>query len=325
MRRLLALIPIMVVMGALPAGAQTTTRCADVFPDTEWTAVEGLTVDVGVAGVAAGEVERFSSEIEASAARIQADIGGLEGVAVCLASRDAEPDTSAYVAPTKRFHALLDGREKVLALSTERVGAVRPAAAFGLAQLALWNNSGGEGWPEPLASTIAHWYRAIALDRLDQYHVEVMGADFGVDPLTGASNYGLDFTTHPRIDWVEYAQPASKAWDPSTNEEPIGDFIEYTVTQEGSSVLLDTDEDSWTRREEAWRVALLQDLTGRTTPTTGWRTGVIMAVALVIFASGVAIGGWYSKRRKPRIETPPPVPGLFASAEGRAEASRQSS
>jgi hypothetical protein len=325
MRRLLAVIPIMVLLGALPAGAQATSRCAEVFPDTEWTAIEGLAVDVGVAGVAEGQIERFSEEIEASAVRIQADMGGLEGVAVCLASRDAEFDTSAYVAPTKRFHALLDGREKVLALSTERVGAIKPAAAFGLAQLALWNNSGGEGWPEPLASTIAHWYRAIALDRLDQYHVEVMGADFGVDPVTGESNYGLDFTTDPRIDWVEYAQPASRTWDPLTNDEPIGDFIEYTVTLEGSSVLLDTDEDSWTRREEAWRVALLQDLTGRTTPTTGWRTGVMMAVAIVIFASGMAIGGWYSKRRKPPIETPPPVPGLFATVEGPSGASRQSS
>ncbi|HSJ71380.1 MAG TPA: hypothetical protein VLA29_07040 [Acidimicrobiia bacterium] len=325
MRRVLALVPVLVVMGAVPAVAQATSRCAEVFPDTEWTAIEGLTVDVGVAGVVAGEVERFSNEIEASAARIQDDIGGLDGVAVCLASRDAEFDTSSYVAPTRRFHALLDGRENVLALSTERVGAIKPGAAFGLAQLALWNNSGGEGWPEPLASTIAHWYRAIALDRLDQYHVQVMGADFGVDPVTGESNYGLDFTTHPRIDWVEYAQPASRTWDPSTNDEPIGDFIEYTVTQEGSSVLLDTDEDSWTRREEAWRVALLQDLTGRTTPTTGWRTGVIIAIALVIFASGVAIGGWYSKRRKPRIETPPPVPGLFATIEEPSEASRPSS
>ncbi len=322
MRRLLALIPIMVVVGAIPAGAQVTSRCAEVFPDAEWTAIEGLTIDLGVAGVGAGEVERFSAEIEASAARIQADIGGLGGVAVCLASRDAEFDTSAYVAPTKRFHALLDGRKKVLALTTERVGAIKPAAAFGLAQLALWNNSGGEGWPEPLASTIAHWYRAIAIDRLDQYHVEVMGADFSVDAVTGESNYGLDFTTDPRIDWVEYAQPASRTWDPSTNDEPIGDFIEYTVAREGSSVLLDTDEDAWTLREEAWRIGLVQDLTGRTTPTTGWRTGVIMAVALVIFASGVAIGGWYSKRRKPRIETPPPVPGFFASAEGPAEGSR---
>ncbi len=306
----------MVLGGGSVAVSAGASSCAEPFPGVNWERVDGLTVELGVAGVPSGQVDRFASEIESSASAIQRDIGGLDEVVVCLASPASAIDTSAYVPPTTRFHALLDGPNSLLALSTERVGNIKPAAAFGLTHLALWNASGGEGWPEPLASTIAQWYRAVALDRLELYHVQVQGIDFSTDPITGEGNYGLSFSTDPIIDWFASTQPAVRVWDPTTNEAPIGDFIDYTVAQEGTAVLLDTDEDAWQRREGAWRTALVADLTGRTTPTTTWRNGVIASLVLIVVASLLALGGWAAKRRlRRRSSTPAPIPGLFSGDE----------
>jgi hypothetical protein len=300
-------------VAAAPASGQTVTRCNDIFPGVPWESVEGLTVDLGVVGVPEGQVDRFRDEVETSAASISADIGGLEGSAVCIVGKGVELDMTSYVGETMRFHAIIDGPQNFLALSSEQIGDIKPAAAFGIAQLALWNLSNGEGWPEPLASTIAHWYRAVALDRLEIYHKQAQGADFRVNSLTGEASFGLDFSTEPRIDWFESRQPPIRVWDPSKNEFPIGDFIEYTVAQEGTGVLLDTVPEDWVQREGAWRVALVQDLTGRTTPTTAWRIGVGFIVVVVVIATIVAVAGFMAKRRRTLHETPPPVPGFFSS------------
>lgn len=300
-------------VAAAPASGQAATRCSELFPGVPWEAVEGLTVDLGVVGVPEGQVQRFSEEVETSAASISADIGGLDDSAVCIVGKGVELDMSSYVGATMRFHAVIDGPENFLALSSEQIGDIKPASAFGMAQLALWNRSNGDGWPEPLASTIAHWYRAVALDRLEIYHKQAQGADFRVNALTGEASFGLDFSTEPRIDWFESQQPPVRVWDPSKNEFPIGDFIEYIVAQEGTGVLLDTAPDAWVQREGAWRVALVQDLTGRTTPTTAWRIGVGFIVVVVIIAAVVAIAGFVAKRRRTLHETPPPVPGFFST------------
>jgi hypothetical protein len=300
-------------VAALPAGAQTTTRCAELFPGASWDSVDGLAVDLGLTGVPEGQARRFGEEVGASSASIARDIGGLEGSTVCIVGKGVELDMTSYVGSTRRFHAVVDGPANLLALSAEQIGDIKPAAAFGVAQLALWNSSNGQGWPEPLASTIAHWYRAVALDRLAIYHKQAQGADFRVNSLTGEANFGLDFSTEPRIDWFESRQPAIRAWDPSKNEFPIGDFIEYTVSREGTEVLLDTSPSAWVQREGAWRVALVQDLTGRTTPTTAWRIGVGFIIGVVIIAAVIATAGFFAKRRRSSHETPPPVPGFFST------------
>ena len=200
----------------------------------------------------------------------------------------------------QRFHAVLDHPNDALVLSAENPGNIKRSSAFGLPHLALWNLSGDEGWPEPLASTIAHWYRARALDRMAQYRVESTGADFSVDPVTGEGNFGLDFSTEARIEWTESVQIDVRSWDPSRNEAPIGYFIEYTVAQEGLGALTDVDPDAWRSREEAWRTSLLVDLTGRTEPTTEWILGLSIALLFVVVAAVFATAGIVQKRRRTR-------------------------
>jgi hypothetical protein len=311
---MLATIPLIALGTVQPASAQAASRCENLFPGIAWTPIEGGTVDVAFVGIPQGQVDRFTAEIESSAAAIAADIGGLDDASVCLVGKGVDIDMGAYLEPTRRFHAVLDAPNNVLALSAENVSNVKPAAAFGLAHLALWNRSDGAGWPEPLASAIAHWYRAVALDRLTVYHKQAQGADFRVNALTGESSFGLDFSTDPRVDWFASRQVPVRSWDPTNNDIPIGDFIEYTVSVSGKDVLLDVDADAWVVREGEWRTALVADLTGRTTPTTTWRAGVILIVVLLIIATVIAIGGWRSKRKRKSTETPPPMPGLFTPA-----------
>jgi hypothetical protein len=318
MRRPLTAIALMAAIllggGSTSALAQVPTRCNEIFPEASWTGVDGMTIDLGVSDVPDGQVRRFADEIEASAARIEADIGGLSEAAICVVGPNVVLDTTAYLDRSRRFHAILDGPNDFVALSAENVGSVKPAAAFGLAQLALWNHSDGAGWPEPLASAIAHWYRGLSLDRMDIYHKQAQGADFRVNALTGESSFGLDFSTDARIDWFASRQPPTRAWDPATNEVPIGDFIDFTVAGEGSGALLDTDTQAWAAREAAWRTQLVSDLTGRTTPTTAWKVGVGLIVVLLVVAGIIATAGWLAKRRRTHYETPPPVPGFFSSA-----------
>jgi hypothetical protein len=302
---LVALATAVVISLAGPASAQATTRCAELFPEASWIAVPGAGVDVGVSEVPDGQVPRFRDDVAFTASAVAADIGGLDGATVCIIGRESTFDGTRYVDPPLRFHAAVDGPRNVIVLSAENPGNIRPAAAFSIAQLALWNASDGEGWPEPLASTIAHWYRGLALDRMDQYRVESTGADFSVDALTGESSFGLDFTTDPRVDWTEGSQAPILVWDPENNESPTGYFIEYTVANEGTEVLADTDPAAWTERERLWRTALLVDLTGRTEPTTDWIAGLGIAIAAIAIAAAIAVGGFVTKRRKQRRRASP--------------------
>jgi hypothetical protein len=298
---LVLLVASFLAVGLSPdsAAGQTQSRCAVLFPEAAWTSVPGASVDFAVSEVPAGQVTRFRDEVASIASAVGGEIGTLVDAAVCIVGTGSAFDASRYVTGVNRFHAVVDGDQGVVVLSSENPGNIRRAAAFGIPHLALWQQSNGRGWPEPLASTIAQWYRARSLDRMAQYRVEATGADFSADPLSGGLvNFGLDFSTDARIEWTEFTQAPVLVWDPERNESPIGYFIEYTVSEEGAEVLLDTEAEAWTDREVRWRTSLVQDLTGRTTPTTGWIVGVAVALAAVTVASVFAIHGFLSKRRR---------------------------
>lgn len=282
---------------AAPLIAAPSTRCAELFPDVAWVGSESDVVDIGFSDVPHGRAKRFANEIEFTALAVEAEIGGLSDAAVCVVGSESGSIAERYLEPTKRFHAILDHPNQVLLLSATSPGNIKKAAAFGVPHLALWNVNEG-GWPEPLASTIAQWYRARALDRMDQYRVQSTGADFSVDPLTGESEFGLDFSTDARIAWTESVQPPLRAWDPERNDAPIGYFIEYVVAHEGLQSLTGQDSAEWSAREEDWRQSLVVDMTGRTEPTTGWITGVGLAGLVVFAATALALGSVIVKRRR---------------------------
>lgn len=300
-----------------PADASSRVTCPERFPQVEWTLVSDGDVAVYAAGVPDAIAERFGGDIELSSGWIVADIGSFETV-VCLVGEDAAYIGDEFASGSVGFHAHMDLDDRLLVLETERPSFVGPAAAFGLAHQALWQNNGDEAFPEPLASVIAQWYRARVLERLDQYHHDAKVMNF-FDTESAINWFRRDisvenvFDADTTINWTAAAQLPVHNWIPESNFTAVGDFVNFAVSEYGSDVLLETDGAAWTEIEREWKAALRADLTGRETPTTDWVFGVAIAVGILSVAV-IAIGlGLYSKyRKKERIATPPPTPGFFS-------------
>lgn len=286
---------------ALPAFAQTIGSCQAAFTEADWTQVPAADVELYVSGVPDEQRDRFASQISMSAGWISDELGAVDGT-VCLVGEASTFDQERFNTGSLLFHAALVTGDRIVAINTDQPGRVGAAAAFGLVHLRLWQESGGTGWPEPLASAVAHWYEARLLGRLELRHAEARAGNL--------------FTGTSQIDWAESTQPPTLLWDPAGNESVLGDLIAHAVAAEGTGVLLDPDPELWAQREERWRIALRTELTGRAEPTTLWISGVVLTVALVVVAMVVAgLGIWSKRRAHGRFPTPPPVPGFFENDE----------
>jgi len=282
---------------AMPVQAATPT-CADRFPDVSWSLISAGDIAVYGVGVPAAMADRFEREIGLVGGWITDDIGSFE-TTVCLVDNEFRSIGDQFVSGSRQFQAHQDLRERFILLNTQRPGFIGPAAAFALAHQALWQNNGDTAFPEPIAGVIAYWYRARILNRLEYYHRDVMVENF--------------FDTDSVIDWAASSQEPVQDWNPESNFRAVGDFVDYAVSAYGTSVLAETDPVVWSRIEGEWRVALRADLTGRTTPTSDWKVGVGLAIAVLVVAAVAATLGWISKhRRKRRLPTPAPIPGFFS-------------
>lgn len=272
--------------------------CADRFPETEWTQLRGGNVSIESTGVTKELGERFDREIGLVAGWIADDVGPYR-TTVCLVADESGFDASRFRSSSQRLHAHSDLPDRLFVLNIERYGFVAPAGAYGLSQHALWQNNGDQPFPDPVASVVGHWYRARILERLEQYHRDVMFENL--------------FDTDATIEWTARSQDPIQSWDPETNFASIGDFMDFAVETRGTDVLLETDGEVWSEIEGEWRVALRNDLRGRDTDTTGWIGGVAVTVGSIAIAlAAIAAGLWAKHRRRDRAETPAPIPGFFS-------------
>lgn len=286
------------VVAAQATSASSGATCQQRFPQVDWELVNSGDVTVYTAGVPDAMGTRFGNEIELSSGWISDGVGPFETV-VCLVGDDVAFIGDQFAEGSVGFHAHSELEEGFVLIETQRPGFVGPAVTYAMAHHALWQNNGGEPFPEPIASVIAQWYRARILERLELYHSEVMLENF--------------FDTDAVIDWTVGSQEAVQDWIPENNFRAIGDFVDFAVAENGTSVLLETEGAVWTEIEGEWRIALRSDLTGRETPTTDWAYGVAIVI-LIVFGALVAIGlGLYAKhRRKERPATASPMPGFFS-------------
>jgi len=295
-----AIAAISIIGFADSAAAGVGDSCSDRFPETEWMTVRTGGVSIAVTGMTPALAARFDEEISLIDSWISDDMGPYSAT-VCLVSGESAFDSGRFEASSRRFHARSDLPEQLLVLNVERVGFVAPAAAYALAQHALWQNNGDEAFPEPIASAIGQWYRARILGRLDQYHKDVMFSNL--------------FDTESIVDWTSSVQKPVQDWDPETNFAPIGDFIDFAVDTHGTEVLRETDGERWSQIEGEWRVSLRNDLRGRDTDTTGWIGGVALTTGSVLVALiAITLGLIAKYRTKRRRETPPPIPGFFSES-----------
>lgn len=313
---------VLVLLVAMPATAQDGGACAERFPEADWIRVEAP-VDVYAAGVPEGHAVRYSGEITGAVTQITSYYGEFDAT-VCLFDRDSGLDPTPYVSGSNRLHAMLFTDEALLVIATENVGLTGSAAAFGLAQVAMWQYSGGAGFPEPQASTISQFFRSEVRNREVMDHAEAKAANF----------YGPEVVTV----WSAGTQQTLMMWDPSLGRSaaslgPTGpaaaaaspasthtaDLVRYGMSEDGDEFLTVPDAAVWTDLEARWRNALTVELMGTDEPTTTWRAGLAIAIGVVTLAVVAATLGFISKRRgKHRPDTPEPIPGFFEDSSSSA-------
>jgi hypothetical protein len=257
--------------------------------------------------------ERFATDVETIAGAIQGEIGGLLGTAVCLATPEVNLDAGDLVAPGQRLHAVAFGAERLFAISAVEIRMVEDALAFGLPHIAL-HQVGNElgsvaGYPEPLASTIAHWYLARFNGRLERYHSELVVELFLDDP-NPQERTAADATR-----WVDGTTDDPLLFDPQFVASQMGDLVDYAVNARGVEVLLEPTQETWGELENEWRVALRDELLEGRRGSWGAEWGVAIVVGFVMLAIALALQRRWEKRRAAvRRPTPPPDENLFPSA-----------
>lgn len=309
----------LLALGVAGPAAGDADRCAARFPEAEWTTVVvDAPVTVATAGMAPAMAERFASDAERIATEIHAEVGGLDDTAVCLATAAVNLDAGELVATGQRLHAVAFGAEQLFAISAVEIRDVEDAIAFGLPHIALHQVAGElglpSGYPEPLASTIAHWYLARTNGRLDRYHSQLVVALFLDDPNP------QERTPAETTRWVDGVAADPLLFDPVLVESPMGDFIEYAVANRGLEVLRDPTQETWGALEIEWRVSMRNELLeGREGGSWGAEWGAAIFVGFVLLAIVLALHRRWQKRRSSRRRpTPPPDESLFVSTADRS-------
>ena len=292
-----------------PAGADQD-RCAEHFPGVDWVTIEiEGPATVATAGMSPEMSARFAADVEANANLIEGEIGGLEGAVACLATPALAEAFSDFASAGQRLHAGVFGEEKVLVISAVEIRMVDDAIAFGLPHIALSQVAADlgleDGYPEPLGSTIAHWYLARYTDRIERYRGDLVVALFLDDPnpdlrtLEDATGWTLDRKSEPFF------------YDPQFIASQMGVFVEHATSARGLEVIRDPRQETWAALENQWRVQLRAEL-----PQGSF--GVYWGVALVVtFLLLALLLAWLkrrqNKRKAQRRPTPPVDESLFTS------------
>ncbi len=311
MRHIFVLALSALVLLVAPATASASEqRCTEEFPGADWeTYAIDAPVTLATAGMNSATSQRFAADVTAISNLVQSEIGGLEGTAICLATPELAPVFGDFVARGQRLHVGVFAEEKVLALSAVETRMVDDAITFGIPHIALWSlaNELGidDGYPEPLGSTIAHWYLARQTDRLERYRTELVVTLFLDDPNPE------ERTEADALDWVGDVRPDPYFFDPQFIGSQMGVFIDFAVAEEGVDVLRATDQATWAELEKRWRISI-RDEFPRGSYGVWW--GVAIVVVFVLLAIILAWQKRRSNRRAAeRKPTPPVDESLFVS------------
>jgi hypothetical protein len=304
----LALIALFFVLPASAAADEEV--CSERFPEVEWRTydVAGPTT-LATAGMNDATSERFAADVGRLSTLIQTEIGALDGSAVCLATPEQAPAFSDLVAAGQRLHVAVFGEDRIVALYAVETRMIDDALAYALPHVALWNLAdelGLEGgYPEPLGSTIAHWYVARDTGRLDQYRSELVVTLFLDDPNPE------DRTLADAVPWVGDRREDPYLFDPQFIGSQMGVFVDFAVAEEGVSILRVTDQETWAGLENRWRISI-RDEFPRGNFGVWWGVGIF--VFFILLAIAIALDRRRRKRKAAqRRPTPPADEELFES------------
>ncbi|MFQ5555029.1 MAG: hypothetical protein ACE5GC_06635, partial [Acidimicrobiia bacterium] len=223
MRRTFALVALVTAafgIGSVGSAAgQADSGCTSHFPSVTW-GFEGSsgTTDVHTAGLDEGIAQRALLSVERSIGLMDGQLTPPVASTVCVFGAGIDLDPVGVGPPDERVHAVVFAEEAVIAVDAQLLTLLEPSVTYGLAYAWLWHTAadlGLEGYPEPLATAVAQWYRARVTRRLDNHHAIMRTGLFFADP------EGDD----PSRDWAAGAQPSVFRWNPQFNDSPIGDVV----------------------------------------------------------------------------------------------------
>ena len=295
MRRLLFAVLVAAFVAPTAMGEQAHaqgTGCSGLMPEVAWDhLLPSGPIIVYAAEISLDLAERFRDDLAGTAAIIQRDIGGLQGVQVCLFADRLPLDAEALGWPAgQQLRAASFVEERVVVLSTLQIGDVRPAGAIGLAHQAQWHSSGGT-YPLAFGSAVAQWYRSADAGRLDRDHAIMRYAR-------------ITRAVAGPIPWDAGTLEIVMLWNPQFQDSPIGDFVEFAVAAVGRDILADPDPETLARLDTDWQQQLLNEARGSEEPTSDWVLGAAVVASAVLLAVVLALVGWRSSRRARRPAAP---------------------
>jgi hypothetical protein len=290
MRRLLpAILAACIVIGAsfaAPAHAQEAVGCQGRFPDTAFgTSAAAGPVIVRGSGISAAITERIAGDLSSTAEAVQDEIGGLDGVEVCVFPDRLPLDGTALGWPEgQSLRAVAFGDDGLIVLSSWLVGTLRDAAIVGVVHVAEWRASAGS-YPEPFGSEVMGYYLGVANDTLASVHNSYVRANIGQKE------------PWPPIPWAAGRMIDPLLWNPEYGHGGAGDFGSFAHRVGGPEVFADPDPARLAELDEAWRNGLFEESGAVRGGSTGWIGGLIALIVALVAGGTLAYLNRLSKRR----------------------------
>ncbi len=272
---------------AIGPGAAAQQPCGGLFPGEPFGSRHSIgAATLRTSGLAPPIADRIAGDLGEAAELIGAELGGLDGVEICVFADELPLDAQALGWPEgQRLRAISFGPERVAALSAWQLGLVQDAGTLALAHQAQWAIGDGH-YPDPLGGAVGQWYASRLDDRLGRDHAAMRYANL----VRGIPE---------DIPWTGGAIPERLLWNPESQLSPIGDFVDHAVADGGLDVIREPRAARLREAQAAWQRSLLAEATGSEEGTKGWIVGAV-AVGVILAMAAALVATTYVQHRRQR-------------------------
>lgn len=276
--RILAVVPALVaVLLPTTAGAKGPVGCAGRFPETTFVEerTEGPLRLLG-AGIGDALMDRYATEFGGLAGMLEADLGSVGGIEVCIFPNAVPWDAQALGWPEfHRLHAAAFGSEGVVVVSAYLITPSIDAGRNGLVHVWLWRL--GEGlYPQVLAEDVKGLYRNRLDSTVDSVHNALVRQNIGLaEPW-------------PPFNWMAGAMTDPLLFDPEKPYGGMGDFAGFVMDAGDATILADPEPAAVADLDEQWRQALYDESGSTLGGSKEWIVGAVMIFGLLLLAAALA-------------------------------------
>jgi hypothetical protein len=241
---------------------------------------------VFTSGIGDEMARRWADTTAGAASFIDATVGGLDGVAVCVFADELPLDgVELGWHENQHLRAAAFGDEGLIVVSSWLIGTVEASIQRGLVHLAQWRTSEGT-YPARFAQEVLGWYRNRFNDTTESVHLAFVRQNIGLrEPW-------------PPTPWLEGPSIADPiVWNPEARFGGAGDFTEFAVDMLGPAVVSDPFGTDIEAADEAWRQALFDESGSIPGGSREWIIGAIMVAGAILFAVWMAYQGRRDRQR----------------------------